>query len=146
MNKAVKVYLAGGMRSHWQDKVMETVREALPNIPVIFLDPRQSGSATEETYTAWDVSAVEMADILFVYLEADNPSGAGLALEIGVAEGMKRAGAVPKTILFVCEEGHPQYRYFGMARVCSDFVVKDLRMGIAILVDQVLPAVVKKPQ
>lgn len=134
MKPVPKLYLAGGMRSGWQDRLIETVQERLPLMPVIYLDPRQNGTADEATYTAWDAAAVELADILFVYLEADNPSGAGLALEIGIAEGMKRAGAKPKTIIFVCEPDHPHFRYFGMARVCSDFVYKDLRDGVTQLI------------
>lgn len=73
------VYLAGGMRSNWQDKV----KKAFPGI--MFLDPRDHGAKEEAAYTAWDLTGVELADIVFGYIEKDNPNGAGLALEFGYA-------------------------------------------------------------
>jgi hypothetical protein len=139
MEKAVTIYLAGGMRTNWQDTLIEFMRRQRPEVPVIYLDPRQSGAKDEETYTAWDVAAVAMADILFVYLEAENPSGAGLALEIGVAEGLKRAGKPAKEIVFVCDPKHPHHRYFGMARVCSNSVYDDFQQGLQRLADFLAP-------
>jgi hypothetical protein len=139
MKKAITIYLAGGMRTGWQDTLMAYLRQHRPGVPVIYLDPRQNGTQDEATYTAWDVAAVEMADVLFVYLEADNPSGAGLALEIGVAEGLKRAGKPAKQIVFVCAPDHPHHRYFGMARVCSDSVYDDFQRGLNRLVELLDP-------
>lgn len=138
MKKAVKVYLAGGMRSGWQDKVMSAVRERLPNVPLIFLDPRQNGTSSESTYTAWDMDAVEISDVLFGYLEADNLAGQGLCVEFGQAEGMRRAGHPKKHIIFVCEPEHPKYRYFGMARECADTVTDSLDKGIDLFIEFLL--------
>lgn len=118
------------MRTGWQDTLKEFMLRQRPDVPIIYLDPRQNGTKDEETYTAWDTAAVEIADILFVYLEADNPSGAGLALEIGVAEGLRRAGKPAKEIVFVCDPNHPHYRYFGMARVCSNSVSDEFQEGL----------------
>lgn len=102
------VYLAGGFRSGWQDLVKSQVQG------VIFLDPRENGSSDEAHYTRWDLAALERADIIFAYLEASNPSGANLALEIGwAAHGGKK-------IIFVEEPGHPMARHFGMARTLAN--------------------------
>lgn len=116
------VYLAGGMNGRpWQDEVMAKC----PGL--IYLDPRRSGLTSEDGYTRWDLTAVERCDILFAFLERENPSGYGMALEIGFA------AALGKSILFVEEPGHPNTRYFGMARAVSDKVVTDLAAGIQAL-------------
>lgn len=130
------IYLAGGMRTNWQDKV--TARIQRLTVPVLFIDPRNHGYADEVSYTSWDICGVERSDIVFAYLEADNPSGAGLALELGVAEGLRRAGQAAKHVIFVCEPDHPHYRYFGMARACADVVAPTLQEGIEELCDHLM--------
>lgn len=127
-----RIYLAGGMRSGWQDLVLDHLQQhyARPFIP---LDPRQHGSTDENLYTSWDLTAVEMSDILFVYLEAGNPGGHGLALEVGFGMGMSRMGAAPKHVIFIEEPNHPATRYLGMVRACSDVVVHNLTDGLAAL-------------
>lgn len=131
MNKLTptpKIYLAGGMRSNWQDTVKAALAEAYTK-PVLYLDPRQHGSRDENLYTSWDLAAVEASNILFVYLEKDNPDGHGLALEIGFALGMAQAGAAPKHVIYVEEPGHPASRYLGMARACADETLSSLEDG-----------------
>lgn len=127
-----KIYLAGGMRSNWQDMVKSVLSEAYAK-PVLYLDPRQHGSRDENLYTSWDLAAVEASNILFVYLEKDNPGGHGLALEIGFALGMARAGAAPKHVIYVEEPGHPASRYLGMARACADETLASLGDGLRAL-------------
>ncbi len=115
------VYLAGGMRSKWQDVVKKA------HLDAIYLDPRDHGPMPEKAYTDWDVTAIRRADIVFAYLEKDNPGGQGLALEIGVAS------ALGKYVIFVEEPGHPQTRYFGMCRQVADVTVETLDLGIKML-------------
>lgn len=141
MKKVIKVYLAGGMRSGWQDTVMAAIRERLPHVPVIFIDPRQNGTSDADVYTAWDLHAVEVSDMVFSYLEADNPGGPGLACEVGFACGMARAGARPKTLVTVIEPGHPSSRYYDMVRTVSDFEGARLEQGIAALIGHLTSAV-----
>lgn len=105
------VYLAGGMKSCWQEEVIARVPGA------IFIDPRKHDLRTELEYTAWDLAGVDRADAIFGYLEADNPGGAGLALEFGWG------GKAGKHLIFVEEPGHPQSRYFGMVRAVADVYV-----------------------
>lgn len=108
LQKATVVYLAGGMRSNWQDQI----KEALTGQGFMFVDPREHGCKDEAGYTAWDLSGVSLADVVLGYLEKDNPSGAGLAVEFGWAakEG--------KHLIFM-EDPHPHTRYFGMVRAIS---------------------------
>lgn len=110
IERTLVVYLAGGMRSGWQDEVMRKVQG------VIFIDPRNHGLTTEDKYTAWDLAGVDRADVVFGYLEADNPGGAGLALEFGWAA---KAG---KHIILAQDAAHPQARYYGMVRQVADAV------------------------
>lgn len=98
------VYLAGGMRSNWQDRVMEAIPGA------IYIDPRRHAVQDEASYTAWDIKGVETADIVFGFIERGNPSGAGLATEFGFAY------AKGKTLVYVEEKEFPYTRYFGMVR------------------------------
>jgi hypothetical protein len=134
MKKVFKVYLAGGMRGNWQDQVIEAVRRQAPEIPVIFIDPRNNGTKDEQVYTAWDLEGVAMADILFTYIEANNPAGHGACLEIGYAKGLTASSGVSKVIITAVAPEHPQYRYFGMARVVSDEHADNLNEAIQRLV------------
>lgn len=135
LKKVVKIYLAGGMRSGWQDRVIQTLTKQFPDKALMFLDPRQNSNQDEAVYTAWDLEGVALADIVFVYVEQDNPSGFGACLEIGYARGLSTG----KQIVSVIESEHPGYRYFGMAREASDFVTDSFSEGM----DQ-LAAVIRK--
>jgi hypothetical protein len=107
IRKVPVVYLAGGMKNAWQD----AVKKAVPG--VIFIDPREHGLKNEEGYTQWDLAGVERADIVFGYMEAGNPSGAGLAVEFGWG------GRAGKLLLLAEEPGYAQQRYFGMVRALA---------------------------
>lgn len=110
------IYLAGGMRSGWQDKVMA----AVPKGQAIFIDPRtQAPGASELEYTRFDLTGVDLADIVFGYMEKSNPGGSGLALEFGFASAHDNS----KFLMLVEEDGYPQQKYFGMVRSVSDVVV-----------------------
>jgi hypothetical protein len=78
------VYLAGGMRSDWQDKVIDKCRGLNMN----FLDPRRHGLKDPILYTTWDMQAIQRSDVVLAFLEYDNPSGLGMAAEIGYAKGL----------------------------------------------------------
>ena len=107
IRKVPVVYLAGGMKGTWQDHV----KAKLPG--VIFIDPREHGLSDEEGYTAWDLAGVERTDIVLGFMEADNPGGAGLAVEFGWGA---RAG---KLLILVEQDGYAQQRYFGMVRALA---------------------------
>ena len=77
----MNVYLSGGMRSGWQQKVIE----ACPNIH--FINPCDHGLIDSKYYSVWDILAVDVCDVVLAYMESDNPSGLGLAYECGYARG-----------------------------------------------------------
>lgn len=89
-----KVYLAGGMNeSNWQKKVIETINSE----NFVFYNPREHSLTNSTEYTFWDLFYVKQSDILFAYMQSDNPSGIGLTLEVGYAR------ALDKSIILVDE-------------------------------------------
>lgn len=104
------VYLAGGMRGGWQDKVIEACKHKR----IQFLDPRTHELKDEEDYTKWDLWAVNASDYVFAYMEKDNPGGQGLMLEIGCAMNSGH-----RKVIFVEDDGDERTRYYGMARQCA---------------------------
>jgi nucleoside 2-deoxyribosyltransferase len=111
------VYLSGGMKSDWQDTVKSSIYNAE------WIDPSRHGLSKPDEYTAWDLLGVRKADIVFAYLAEDNPSGIGLALEVGYAK------ALGKTIVFVDERGG----YTDIVRSTADVWCDNLDEGIGIL-------------
>ena len=106
------VYLAGGMRTNWQDEVTKHFPE------VVFIDPRDHNCTSEKGYTQWDLTGVQKCDVVFAFLEASNPAGQGLCVELGFAR------AIEKYIIYL-EEPRDNSRYFGMCRAISDFAIID---------------------
>lgn len=100
------VYLAGGMRSGWQKLFINS----FPHIT--FIDPSSHGLTNPADYTKWDMEGIQKADFIIAYLESSNPSGLGLALEIGYALGLG------KPVLFINQK---QDRYTDMLKHASTF-------------------------
>ena len=88
MNNTIKIYLAGGMRSGWQDRVIEKIKECYGDEMVEFLDPRSHGLKEPAEYTKWDMNAIENCDVVFGYMEKDNPAGMNLMYEMGYGKGL----------------------------------------------------------
>jgi nucleoside 2-deoxyribosyltransferase len=100
-----KVYLAGGMRVNWRESVKAACDE------FVFLDPTQSGTAVQwREYGPWDIHAVRQCDIVFGVMEQGNPSGIGLAAEVGLAYGLGR------TVILVLEPGNEWAKYMDFLR------------------------------
>jgi nucleoside 2-deoxyribosyltransferase len=87
----MEIYLAGGMKSGWQDELISH----FPNIE--FLDPRSHGLTEPKDYTKWDLDAIRECDVIFGYLEESNPTGYNLCFELGYAH------ALGKKIIWVNE-------------------------------------------
>lgn len=112
----IKVYLAGDMRSGWQDRITKLLPKTIK-----ISDPRKKPKEYEKTpalYTQWDLSEIRKADIVLAYMCGSNPSGFGLSLELGYA------CALGKTIIFL-DAIKKDFRsgYFGMARSVSTTIV-----------------------
>ena len=88
----MKIYLAGGTHSGWQDRVKYSAPQHEYFDPRIDADQRYPFKFTQQDY-----NGVQWCDIVFAYFEKDNPSGLGLAKEC--AWGM----AYGKIIIFIDE-------------------------------------------
>lgn len=113
LNRAIVVYCAGGMKSGWANKL----KEQLKGQGFIFINPADHGAKEEDEYTRWDLTGVEVADVLLGYMEAGNPGGSGLAVEFGW--GAKSG----KHLILLEDDEYAQKRYFGMVRAMCDHVV-----------------------
>ena len=120
------IYLAGGMKSGWQ----EIVKERIKGKDFYTFDPRNHQLENPEQYTIWDLYHVKNCDIVFAYIEQDNPSGYGAALEIGYAK------ALGKTIILVDEKSISDEsfkRQYELIRKTADIVFYSLEEGIQFL-------------
>lgn len=139
MESLKKVYLAGGMKSGWQDVLykayfMKIVDSDVPSsfnyarhhdFDCIYFDPRDNRAKDPQVFTNWDIFHLKQSDIVFAYLEQDNPSGIGLAAEIGYAK------ALGQTVIFVNEQS--DNRYVKFVEEISDVVVNTFEEGVVIL-------------
>ena len=114
----MKVYLSGGMKTKWQDSIIQQ----FPN--VVFLDPRSRGLLREDQYTFCNVLAIKQADIILAHIDKYEQSGIGLALEVGFAH------AIGKLIIFV-DQSPPELREkYGMVRQLANVVFYDLDQSL----------------
>jgi nucleoside 2-deoxyribosyltransferase len=118
-----RVYLAGGFSSDWREKV----KSLYLGFNFEFFDPKLKPDKHWSEYGTWDVHFIKQCDILFAYMEKTNPSGYGLAAEIGYAK------ALNKTVIFVLEPGHEKDRYFQFLKQFTDVVYETLDEGIEYL-------------
>ena len=125
MNFTTKVFLSGGFKSNWQLKVIQELNDRF-----IFFNPRDHDLEHSEFYTTWDIHFVKECDILFAYMEESNPSGYGLAFELGLAYSLN------KTIILIDERSESDFtfaKYFKILYKPSGVVLNNLSDGIAYL-------------
>lgn len=126
-NMTTEVYLAGGMNnSDWQAKVINEVRSK----DILFYNPREHNLDDSVEYTVWDLYYVKKCDILFAYMQQDNPSGIGLTLEVGYAR------ALDKTIILIDEKSSVDPVFsnrFKIVRESASIVFDSLDAGIDFL-------------
>lgn len=135
----VTVYLSGGTHSNWQDKVIKGIEERKKKDEVAhvhygrdisYVDPRRwKGRKNAREYLHLDFVGILGSRIVFAYLEKDNPSGVGLALEIGWA------CAKGKVVIFVNEK---KDRYFNIVSEMVHVTFESLEEGIDYLYEQYL--------
>lgn len=107
----IKVYLAGGFRTRWQDKIKYKFADKF-----IFLDPLTHNLIEGKEYTCWDTFFIKKCDLLFAYMERSNPSGYGLTYEIGYAR------ALQKTIILVDEKSDSDENFKKYFQIVSNSV------------------------
>jgi nucleoside 2-deoxyribosyltransferase len=116
-----KVYLAGGLKSGWQNQVKK-LRGFTFFCP---LDKEKPGMTLDE-YGTWDLHYIKQCDIVFAYMEQSNPSGIGMSVEIGYAK------ALNKTIILVLEPCEDR-KYLQFMKKVADITFDDFLDGIKYL-------------
>jgi len=124
-----KIYLAGGFHSKWQ-AIAETKLHGFE-----LLNPAAHAIDDPVEYTRWDLAAIRDSQIILANMEASNPGGYSLALEVGYA------AALGKIIYLVDQIEDPvAHRYFEMVRQCSNHVFRSLDAAIKYINDVESPA------
>lgn len=123
-NSKQKVYLAGGMKSDWAKKVMSCSDN------IIWVNPKdkdETGMSVNQ-YGTWDLHFIWRSDIVFVYVEKDNPSCIGLSCEAGYAKGLG------KTVILVLEESNViKNDYLSFITQMADITFDNIEDGIKYL-------------
>ena len=118
------IYLSGGMRSNWASQVTEKVKN------FICFDPKDKQLEHDfRQYTAWDLFYVRQCDIFLCYIEKDNPSCLGLALELGYAK------ALNKLVVLVIEPENEKFKdkYFDILRASANVNFTNLNEAITFI-------------
>ena len=121
----LKIFLSGGFKSNWQSVIIEEF-----NDDFIFFNPKEHGLDNPDQYVTWDVHFVKECDIFFAYIEETNPSGYGLAFELGLAYGLN------KTIILVDEKSPKEDnfdKYFKITHRPASIVFNNFQDGIKFL-------------
>lgn len=107
------VYLAGGLKDGWQDRVAPYLAGHT------ILDPRSWQDSDPAVYTVRDLEAVRAADCVLACMDSANPSGFGLSVELGYA------CALGKRVVFWDDLGKDwRSRYFDMHRQMASAVCR----------------------
>ena len=120
-----RVYLSGGFGSDWQEEVIKKIGNQF----TIF-NPKEHNLEKPDQYWTWDIHFIRQCDIVFAFMDRKNPSGYGLALEVGAAY------AYEKVIILVDEKSprHPRFRkYYKIVHSCAHVVLPTLQKGISYL-------------
>jgi len=123
-SKQQRVFLSGRLDSDWQDRIVK----GIPDLE--YYDPRTHKLDDPMEYSAWDLHHIKKADILFCYMEKGNPSGYGLATEVGYARGLG------KTVILVDDKSGVDVQFkkhFAIVRELADVTLNSLDEGIAFL-------------
>lgn len=110
MKRKPLIYLAGGFYTDWQDRAKERLAGLAE-----FYDPRDVNQDSLAFLSLSHYQNAKACDYMLAYFEKTNPSGLGLAKEIGMAAGHAR-------IFFIDE--HPRINGFLAAlstEIFSDF-------------------------
>ena len=112
----MRVYLAGRVDSDWRDWLhLSKAITVLRPLPVL---------VDADQYTAADLYLIRSSAVVLAYMAEDNPSGIGLALEVGYAH------ALGKLVLFV--DGTDDKR-FGIVCSVADVVFDSLDEAVEYL-------------
>ena len=148
--KTVLVYLAGGMKSGWQDKVMAALEDLRVEGVVTFFDPRTNPKEPEK-YRPMDKESWENADIVFGYAESSNPALFAMCIELtGGYYNKARTIFVddlkPENLETSekIEEEKKRKRYLSFIETVSHKKATSLPEGISILKDEIGETIIRK--
>lgn len=111
----MKIYLAGGTHSGWQGEVIKVASKHT------YFDPRTDADQRfAYKWTLQETEGMRVCDLVFAYFEFQNPSGLGLAKEIGWATILE----IP--VWYIDE--HERINAFLCA--CSQRVYSDFRKAV----------------
>lgn len=116
----MRIYLAGGFRSGWQDRVLTLIGDASCTI----IDPREGDVTEPYLYTPKDLGQILLSDMVLLYLENSNPGGENAIFEAGVAIGLG------KRLVFVNEWARLHDRYISMILHVAEFTTRDLDTAV----------------
>ena len=77
----MKIYLAGGMRSNWRERMIKEC----PNIE--FLCPKSTFRSQDEWWT-YDKVMINTCDVVLIYIEKGKWAPIGMVIEEGMAYGL----------------------------------------------------------
>ena len=112
--------------SNWQQEVINSVGKD----GYTYFNPREHSLSKSNEYTMWDLFYVKKCDVVFAYMQKDNPSGFGLTLEIGYA------AALGKQIILVDEKSSTNKKFeqkFKIVQESSSIVFDNFSDGINFL-------------
>lgn len=146
----VMVYLAGGMKSGWQDKVITAFEDLIREGVVAFFDPRKNPKEPEK-YRPIDKENWEQADIVFGYAESSNPALFAMCIEITggfynkartifVDDLKPESLETPEKI----EEEKRRQRYLGFIETVSHKKTTSLEEGMSVLEEEISKAIFHK--
>lgn len=109
----MRVYLAGGLQTNWQEKAARLLQHNNPGINV--LDPKSLKSRNLPIEEIADIERdwIVTSDIVLAFLEADNPLPMGLCAELGFAH------ALGKQTLLVDEYNNQKSRWLAQFTKCQ---------------------------
>jgi nucleoside 2-deoxyribosyltransferase len=120
-----KIYLAGGFKGGWHNYVIENLGSDF-----MYYNPQTHHLNEADRYTTWDLYHVDKCDILLGYMSENNPSGYGLALEIGYAKAKSK-------LIVLIDKRSPKDRifkkYFSICQESSNVMFDDLDEAIGYL-------------
>jgi nucleoside 2-deoxyribosyltransferase len=118
------VYLAGGFRSGWQ-------KDVITRHEIIDPSSKNETGMNMRAIGVWDKAAIQKSNMVFAYMERSNPSGFGLACEIGYAH------ALGKTVILVLEKHHEKHsdRSLEFLTCFADYVFDNFHDGLCCLND-----------
>ena len=78
----MKIYLAGGMRTNWQQNIINEVKNHT------FWNPMENTTNDSRIFSIVDKVGVESCVVIFAYLERTNPCPCGLIAELCYGKGL----------------------------------------------------------